>query len=105
MPVCRFPPDLIALQRAVWRAQEARVAWILSGPATAPASWPLPRQAEYRRLTGAVREARRAVEDHPVMAGAIGRGEWAAAAKALRLAAREAEDEPAQATTGMVLTA
>ena len=81
------------------------MAWILSGPATAPASWPLPRQAEYRRLTGVVRGARRAVEDHPVMVAAMARGKWDVTAKALRQAAREAEDEPAQATAGMVLTA
>lgn len=80
------------------------MSWLLAGPSTPPARWPLRRRAEYGRLTGAVRGARRAVEDHPVVAAAIARGEWDRMARALRDAAREGEDEEARAAP-LVLTA
>ncbi|MEZ0093026.1 hypothetical protein [Streptacidiphilus sp. EB129] len=93
----RFPPDLIRLQQDVWAAEQRARGWILAGPGTPPTSWSLPRQAEYRRLAADVRCARRAVEEHPVMAEAIARREWAPTARAMRQAAREAEDKPAPA--------
>ena len=92
-----LPADLVALQRALWLAQARTYRWLLAGPSTAAVTWPLPRQREYVRLLAAQDRARRAVEEHPVVAGAIADGRWAVTARALRDAAREGEDDEAQA--------
>jgi hypothetical protein len=93
----RIPSDLIALQREAYQASLRLYAWILAGPGTPPALWPLPRQREYLHLRAVQEEARQAVEEHPVMADAIARGRWDVTARALRDATREAEEEEAQA--------
>ena len=99
-----IPADLIALQRALWLAQARTYARLLAGPSSPAVTWPLPRQREYVRLLAVQDRARRALEQHPVMAGAIADGRWAAMARALRDAAREGEDEEAQAAA-LILTA
>ncbi|QMU78577.1 hypothetical protein GXW83_25585 [Streptacidiphilus sp. PB12-B1b] len=86
--------DLVRAQQRVWAYEAASRDFVLSGPDTPVGCWPLPRQTRYRRLRESLEQARRQVEQHPVMAAAIADRRWAAAARAL---ARAAQDDPQQA--------
>ncbi len=84
-----FPCELVQAQRQVWACEAATRAFVLAGPDQPVVHWPLPRQAEYRRLRNAQRQAQREVETHPLMASAIAEHRWSVTVRALWRAARE----------------
>jgi hypothetical protein len=88
----RFPSDLVRAQQQVWACEVATRAFVLDGPSSPVAAWPLPRQAEYARLRGAQLEAQRAVREHPLIAGAIADHHWTATLRALWHVARESAE-------------
>jgi hypothetical protein len=74
MSVSRFPQELVRAQRQVWACEEASRAFVLAGPDSPVAQWPLP-----------------AVREHPLMADAIEDHHWSATIQALSAAARAEE--------------
>ncbi|WP_042405169.1 hypothetical protein [Streptacidiphilus carbonis] len=96
MSASRFPQELLLAQRQVWACEAASRAFVLAGPDSPVARWPLPRQEEYRRLRAAHDQALRTVREHPLMADAIDDHRWAATTRALSAAAR-AEEQMAAA--------
>lgn len=91
----RFPRDLVRAQQRVWACEAATRAFVLAGPSSPLAAWPLPRQAEYQRLRGEQEAAQRAVREHPLMAHAIADHHWTATLRALWQVARTAGDAEA----------
>ncbi|MFC1402969.1 MULTISPECIES: hypothetical protein [Streptacidiphilus] len=91
MSASRFPQELLRAQRQVWASEAASRAFVLAGPDSPVAQWPLPRQEEYRRLRAAHEQALRAVREHPLMVDAIEDHHWAATIQALSAAARAEE--------------
>jgi len=90
----RFPAELVRAQQQVRAYEAASRAFVLAGPDTPVGCWPLPRQTEYRRLRESLQQARRQVQEHPLMAAAIADRRWSATARAL---SRAAETLPARA--------
>ncbi|MBC3844338.1 hypothetical protein GXW82_41815 [Streptacidiphilus sp. 4-A2] len=92
MSATRFPAELVRAQRQVWAYEAASRDFVLAGPDSPVGSWPLPRRTEYRRLRESLEQARRQLQQHPLMAAAIADRRWAATARALSRAA--AEEQP-----------
>ena len=88
----RFPRDLVNAQRTVWACEAATRAFVLDGPSSPVADWPLPRQTEFLHLRAAQESAQLAVREHPLMAAAIADHHWASTLRALCEAAREPEN-------------
>ncbi|NEA53533.1 hypothetical protein G3I60_05030 [Streptomyces sp. SID13666] len=81
MPLDELPPDLVALQAAFERAEEAKADFVASIDVPREPKvrvvWTAEQEAELERLRAVALDALRALSQHPVSVAARTGGNWA----------------------------